>query len=208
MPDVTRETAMAALHGAPVAGVDEVGRGPLAGPVTACAAILPDPAPPDLLVLLDDSKKLTAARRLAAEEMLKETARYAIADIGPEEIDRINILQAALLAMRQAVNALRPCPKSALVDGNKDPLLGIPTELVVKGDSLSASIAAASILAKCHRDRIMARLAEECPGYGWERNAGYASAAHRAALAKLGPTAHHRRSFAPLRGSPQSHLPF
>ncbi len=197
-----------ATWGGPIAGIDEVGRGPLAGPVTACAAILPDPVPPALLSCLDDSKALTAAQRNKAEALLKDEAKYIIIDIEPAEIDRINILQATLLAMRQAVNGLSLRPAAALVDGNKDPGLGIPTELVVKGDRKSASIAAASILAKCHRDRIMVKLAEAFPGYGWETNAGYGSAAHRAALARLGPTPHHRRSFAPLRGTPQGALPF
>jgi len=196
MPDFHLEEKL----GAPVAGLDEVGRGPWAGPVVACAAVI-DRArfPSDLADQLDDSKKLTAARREALYSPLIEHTMFAISESSVEEIDRLNILQASLLAMRRAFGGLGCEPVAALVDGNRDPDLPCRTELVVKGDSRSLSIAAASIIAKVHRDRLMAALAEEFPGYGWERNAGYGVKAHREALGRLGVTPHHRRSFAPIR---------
>jgi ribonuclease HII len=175
--------------------VDEVGRGPLCGPVTAAAVILDWDALPEGL---DDSKRLSAARRADLDLRIRATARFAIAHASVAEIDTLNILQASHLAMRRALQAL--APDFALIDGNLLPRdLPCPAQAVVKGDARSLSIAAASILAKVARDKIMVELAAEHPGYGWERNAGYASAAHLSALARLGPTPHHRRSFAPLR---------
>ena len=182
-----------------IAGVDEVGRGPWAGPVVACAAVVePDRFPEDLASLLDDSKKLSAKKRAALLPRLVETVDFAIAEASVAEIDSLNILQASLLAMRRAVAALDPPPHAALVDGNRDPGLVCPVDLVVKGDGRSLSIAAASIIAKEHRDTLMAKLAADYPEYGWDRNAGYGVRLHQEALSRLGPTPHHRRSFAPI----------
>ncbi|MDJ0685868.1 MAG: ribonuclease HII [Alphaproteobacteria bacterium] len=198
MPDFSLETAL--RPGGRVAGLDEVGRGPWAGPVTACAVVIDRTRfPDDLANALDDSKRLTAAKRDRLYALLISTVEYAIAEASVAEIDSLNILQASLLAMRRAVQALPNPPDAALVDGNRDPGLGLPTQCIVKGDGMSLSIAAASIIAKVTRDRQMARLAETYPGYGWERNAGYGVKAHRQALAALGVTPHHRRSFAPIR---------
>lgn len=205
MPDYFLETELRTKlgagrsGGARIAGVDEVGRGPWAGPVVACAAVLDQATfPSDLAAVLDDSKKLSAKKRAALLPRIMEAADFAVAEASVAEIDRLNILQASLLAMRRAVNALTPRPDAALVDGNRDPGLVCPTNLVVKGDSKSLSIAAASIIAKEHRDRLMAELAADYPEYGWERNAGYGVKLHQEALNRLGPTPHHRRSFAPI----------
>jgi ribonuclease HII len=185
-----------------VAGIDEAGRGPLAGPVFAAAAMI-DRARVDegLLAMIDDSKKLTLARREAAHEAMVASGvvEFAVAEASVEEIDRLNILQATFLAMRRALAALAVSPALALVDGNRvPPGLGCRAETVVGGDAHSYSIAAASIFAKVARDRHMASLAAAFPGYGWERNRGYGSAQHLEALKLLGPTPHHRMSFAPL----------
>ncbi len=179
-----------------VAGVDEAGRGPLAGPVTAAAVILDPARIPDGLA---DSKTLTDARRRALAARLGEVAVVAVAHATVEEIDRLNVLRASLLAMRRAVLALARRPEIALVDGRDIPE-GLPcrTEAVIGGDGRSLAIAAASILAKVARDDIMRRLAEEYPGYGWERNNGYGTREHLEALQHLGVTPHHRRSFAPV----------
>lgn len=180
----------------PVAGVDEVGRGPMAGPVVAAAVILRPSTIPDGLA---DSKTLKPAIR---EELC--AALYRGSDIGVgaasvSEIDSINILQATFLAMRRAVARLSQAPRLVLVDGNQMPKLPYPLRPVVKGDGRCLSIAAASIVAKVVRDRMMARLAERYPAYGWERNVGYCTQAHRNALEASGATAHHRRSFLPVR---------
>lgn len=185
----------------PVAGVDEAGRGPLAGPVVAAAVILDRRHLPRGI---DDSKRLSAPERAAAFEalmVLVEQGRIAVAVAAAStaEIDRLNILQATLLAMRRAVLRLDPAPATALVDGNRAPDLPCLVRTIVDGDALSLSIAAASIIAKVIRDRAMARLARRYPGYGWERNMGYGTAIHRSALDRLGATPHHRRSFTPLR---------
>lgn len=179
-----------------VAGVDEVGRGPLAGPVLAAAVILVEP-----LEGLDDSKKLSPARRRYLAEMLARDPRICIGlgAASVSEIDRLNILQASLLAMQRAVEKLRIRPDLALVDGNKAPALCCPVETVIGGDRLIPAISAASIIAKVTRDRLMARLDDRYPGYGWQRNAGYPTAEHRAALNCLGLTCHHRTSFGPVR---------
>lgn len=180
-----------------VAGVDEVGRGPLAGPVTAAAVVL-DPAA--LPQGLDDSKRLSATARRALALQIMQTARWSVAHATVAEIDTLNILRASHLAMRRALAALDPAPGFALIDGNRLPGdLPCPAQAVVKGDARCLSIAAASILAKVSRDAIMAELAAEWPGYDWERNAGYPAPAHLAALKHLGATPHHRRSFAPVR---------
>ena len=185
-----------------VAGVDEAGRGPLAGPVYAAAAVIDRArATRKLLRMIDDSKKLTHERREQAyEAMLASGAvQFAVAEASVEEIDRVNILQATFLAMCRALQALPELPAVALVDGNHAPPdLGCRAETIVGGDAHSYSIAAASIFAKVARDRCMTKLAEAFPGYGWESNRGYGSAQHLAALKLLGPTPHHRMSFAPL----------
>ncbi|MFV0473643.1 MAG: ribonuclease HII [Pikeienuella sp.] len=180
----------------PVAGVDEVGRGPWAGPVVAAAVIL-DPA--RIPEGLNDSKKLSAKRREALMAALEDAAEIGLGAASVEEIDRLNILQASFLAMRRALAALPRAPGFALIDGNRVlPGLPCPAEAVVKGDGRSLSIAAASIAAKVTRDALMAELAKAHPEYGWERNAGYGVAAHRAALLAHGVTPHHRRSFRPI----------
>ena len=180
-----------------VAGVDEAGRGPLAGPVIAAAVIL-DPAQP--IAGLDDSKKLTAARREVLDGEIREKAlTWALGRAEVEEIDHINILQASLLAMRRAVLALDPAPEHALIDGNRCPELPCPAEPVIGGDAKIAAIGAASILAKVARDREMIELDARYPGYGLARHKGYPSKVHLQALERLGPTPIHRRSFAPVR---------
>ncbi|QIE56271.1 ribonuclease HII [Pikeienuella piscinae] len=193
IPDFSFERATAAV---PVAGVDEAGRGPWAGPVVAAAVILDPSSTP---AGLNDSKKLTARRRAALFAALAPVAGIGVGIASVEEIDRLNILNATYLAMRRAVDALPEAPAFALIDGNRlPPDLPCPAEAVVKGDARSLSIAAASIVAKVTRDRIMAALAETHPEYGWESNAGYGVAAHRAALIAHGVTPHHRRSFRPI----------
>ena len=179
-----------------MAGVDEVGRGPLAGPVTAAAVIL---NPNDIPVGLNDSKLLSAAARESLATDIEACATISVAHASVEEIDRLNILRASHLAMVRAVNGLRTRPDHALIDGNLVPV-GLPcaATALVKGDSRSVSIAAASIVAKVARDRIMVDLAQQHPGYGWEKNAGYPTKMHRDALADLGVTPHHRRSFKPV----------
>jgi ribonuclease HII len=187
--------------GGRVAGIDEVGRGPLAGPVVAAAVVLPPDVPASLIGLLDDSKRLTAKQRQIACHALRTTpgVEIGIGAASVTEVARLNILRAALLAMCRAVRHLPAPPDLALVDGNQAPPLDCPVRCVVGGDARSASIAAASIVAKVVRDRLMARLAARCPGYGWEENAGYATEFHRAALRRLGPTPHHRAGFGTVR---------
>jgi len=195
-PDYSLETAARERGFLCIAGVDEVGRGPLAGPVTAAAVIL---NPDDIPIGLNDSKKLTAKRRLALNEQILQRADYAIAHATVSEIDEINILKASHLAMERAVTALPKTPDYLLIDGNLIPNgVSISSEAVVKGDARSVSIAAASIIAKQARDKIMVDLAQQYPGYGWETNAGYPSKAHREALIALGVTPHHRVSFKPV----------
>ena len=180
-----------------VAGVDEAGRGPLAGPVVAAAVIL-DPYRP--IEGLQDSKRLTAARReLLYEEIQEKALAWAVASADVGEIDRINILQATMLAMQRAVEALQPTAQHALIDGNRCPLLACPAQAIVKGDSRVAAISAASIMAKVTRDREMLSLDLQYPGYGLARHKGYPSKAHIEALENLGVTPIHRRSYAPVR---------
>jgi len=179
-----------------IAGVDEVGRGPWAGPVVAAAVILARGAVPDGL---DDSKALSKARREALFDEITGAATIGCGMASVAEIDTLNILQASLLAMTRAVEALGSAPHMALVDGNRAPRLACPVKTVVKGDAKSLSIAAASIIAKVTRDRLMAELAIEHPAYGWERNAGYGTAEHREGLQLVGICRHHRKSFAPIR---------
>lgn len=199
MPDWSFEIAAGAAPAHPVCGVDEVGRGPLAGPVIACAVILDPARLPKLLERrLDDSKKLSAAAREDIAAQLQEIAVFALAGASPAEIDAINILKATHLAMRRAVDALAQKPAHALIDGNRPPQLACPGTCIVKGDQKSLSIAAASILAKVERDKIMRQLASVHTVYGWERNAGYPTAEHVAAIRAHGITPQHRRSFRPV----------
>ncbi|SFC65203.1 ribonuclease HII [Tropicimonas isoalkanivorans] len=180
-----------------VVGMDEVGRGPLAGPVTAAAVVLDRTCIPDGL---DDSKKLSAKRRMSLAQQIHQTAQVAIVHVGVEEIERLNILHASQLAMARALSLLAQEPDFALVDGNRlPPDLPCAAQTVVGGDALCLSIAAASIVAKVARDSLMVDLAQQHPGYGWERNAGYPTPEHKLALQNLGITPHHRRSFAPVR---------
>lgn len=180
-----------------VAGVDEVGRGPLCGPVVTAAVIL-DPQRP--IAGLNDSKRLTERKREALFVEIQEKAlAWCIARAEVEEIDRLNILHATLLAMQRAVEGLSIQPDLALIDGNRCPELSMPSEAVVQGDGLVAEISAASILAKVSRDREMVLLDEQYPGYGIARHKGYPTPAHLKALQELGPTPIYRRSFAPVR---------
>ena len=180
-----------------VAGVDEAGRGPLAGPVVAAAVILDDLYP---IPGLADSKKLTAARREKLfDEILAKSLCSSIAQASAQEIDQLNILQATLLAMRRAVEGLRLRPHKVLVDGNRLPLLKIPSEAIVKGDAKVKAISAASILAKVHRDRLCMQLHRDHPAYGFDVHKGYPTSAHLAALHRHGACDAHRRSFAPVR---------
>lgn len=179
-----------------IVGIDEVGRGPFAGPVVAAAVILDQNNIPDSI---QDSKKLSKAKREELYGAIYESAVVGIGEASVQEIDTHNILGASLIAMRRAMEALPFRPDVALVDGNRDPKLGIPTHLIVKGDGRSLSIAAASIVAKVTRDRKMCTLAETYPHYGWEKNAGYGTAEHRKGLRDFGITPQHRRSFAPIR---------
>jgi ribonuclease HII len=194
MPNFSREAALGGL----VCGIDEVGRGPLAGPVVAAAVIL-DRArmPRSLRRSIDDSKKLTPEEREEYATALRSCAVIALGAVAVGEIDRINILRASLLAMQRAVAALPERPTAALVDGNQAPNLPCPVHTVIGGDGLSLSIAAASIVAKVARDRLMRRLALRYDGYGWSTNVGYATPEHQAAIVRLGLTPHHRLSFQP-----------
>ncbi len=180
-----------------IAGVDEAGRGPLAGPVVAAAAVL-DPGAP--IAGLDDSKKLSPARRAALEREIKAKAlHWAVASASVAEIDALNILRATLLAMQRAVAGLGVTPSRALVDGNQLPPLPCPAQAVVRGDALHGVISAASILAKQERDRRMRALAGVFPQYGFERHKGYPTPAHLKALERYGACIHHRRSYAPVK---------
>lgn len=198
MPDFVLESRLKGT----VAGVDEAGRGPWAGPVVAGAAVLDrDALEEDLRNTLNDSKKLSASAREQILAALKDSAAVTLATgiATVEEIDAHNILQATFLAMERAVAGLG-CPvDAALIDGNQMPRLECAVHSVVKGDSRSLSIAAASVVAKVTRDRLMADFARDFPGYGWETNQGYGTAEHKDALARLGVTPHHRTSYAPVR---------
>jgi ribonuclease HII len=182
--------------GGVVAGVDEAGRGPLAGPVVAAAVVLTAKRFPKGVA---DSKQLLPEVREALYPKIRASCAVGVGMCSVEEIDRLNILRASLLAMRRAFDALPLTPGAALVDGNQPPEFPCPVTCVVEGDALCLSIAAASVIAKVTRDRMMRELAALYAGYGWETNFGYATPEHRAALRRLGPTALHRRSFAPVR---------
>lgn len=182
-----------------VAGIDEVGRGPLAGPVVAGCVHIPDLSM-SWLEEVTDSKKLTKLKRIKLDILIRENCIYSIAEIEPQEIDQINILQATLRAMRNAATAL-PCKIDYLyIDGNRLPI-GLPcdAEAVIGGDLLIKEIACASIIAKVYRDKYMEQLANEFPHYGWETNSGYGSKKHLEGIQKYGVTIHHRQSFAPVR---------
>ncbi len=196
-PDDAEERAARAAGYACVCGIDEAGRGPLAGPVVAAAVVLP---PGLALPGLNDSKKLTARRREALYTQLREDARVLIGVGMAEaaEIDRLNILRATHAAMARAVAALPTAVDFCLIDGLPVPQFPLPQRALVKGDARCLSIAAASIVAKVTRDRLMQDLAQQYPGYGFEKHAGYGTAAHLAALRRLGPCPEHRRSFAPV----------
>jgi ribonuclease HII len=196
MPDFQHESAALKQGFFPVAGVDEVGRGPLTGPVVAAVVVLdPDNIPAGLA----DSKTLSKKRREALYPLILATADVSVAEASVAEIDQINILQASMLAMRRALGGLTATPGFALIDGNRLPDdLPCKAEAIVKGDSRCLSIAAASIIAKVTRDRLMTALAQEFPGYGWENNAGYGTRQHLEALQRLGVTPHHRVSFKPV----------
>lgn len=195
-PDLSFERAAMARGLIRIAGVDEAGRGPLAGPVTAAAVVL-DPAciPPGL----NDSKQLSGKERDRLHLLLLDCADVAVGHATVEEIDTLNILRASHLAMLRALAGLRYSPCHVLIDGNLLPRnMTYSAQAIVRGDTLSLSIAAASIVAKSCRDRIMVDLAQQHPGYGWEKNAGYPTPAHKRALQNLGVTPHHRRSFKPV----------
>ena len=184
-----------------VAGVDEAGRGPLAGPVVAAAVIL-DPGRP--IDSLDDSKKLNEQRREALFPLIQANAlAWSVIAIQPADIDRLNILKATLLGMKKAVEALDPSPALALVDGNRAPDLPCQAKTIVGGDAIEPCISAASILAKVTRDRLMLDMHDRFPGYGFNRNKGYPTAEHIKRLQEIGPCEIHRRSFAPVRNAMQ-----
>ncbi|WP_241524116.1 ribonuclease HII [Oceaniglobus indicus] len=195
VPDFSFETAFAARGFARIAGVDEVGRGPLAGPVTAAAVVLNPLRIPEGL---DDSKKLSMKTRQRLSDLLWQQAEVSIGEASVEEIEHLNILRASHLAMRRAIEGLKRPVDMALVDGSMVPPLPCDAQPLVKGECRSLSIAAASIVAKIWRDLGMVALAQQHPGYGWETNMGYGSPRHLSALKNLGVTPHHRRSFAPV----------
>ena len=195
MPDLKYERRYQRLHKGPVAGVDEAGRGPLAGPVVAAAVVLDPRCIPEGI---DDSKVLTAARRADLCARILGCAGVGVGVASVEEIDTLNIFWATMLAMTRAVAALDVPPAFVLVDGNRCPDWEHASQAVVGGDALCLSIAAASIVAKHRRDTMMIELDALHPGYGWASNKGYAAKAHQDALRALGPTPHHRRSFAPV----------
>ncbi|BAK83442.1 ribonuclease HII [Komagataeibacter medellinensis] len=205
MPDYTLEYA----HGGRVAGVDEVGRGPLAGPVVAAAVMFPGSVPGVLADRLDDSKKLRPAVRQQLYDLLHTTPGILIG-VGAAsvaEIARYNILRASWLAMQRAVGRLPNLPELVLVDGNAAPDFGCPAQCIVGGDAISLSISAASVVAKVIRDRLMTRLARRWPDYGWERNAGYGTAIHRSGLMARGASPHHRAAFGTVRRILQAAVP-
>lgn len=184
------------LHGGPICGIDEAGRGPWAGPVVAAAVILD---PDDIPAGIADSKALDADARERIFPRIMETAIAGVGIADVERIDRDNILHATMWAMQQAVRQLPSLPRLALIDGNRAPLLACESRTIVKGDARCLSIAAASIVAKVTRDRIMVALGREMPGYGFERHKGYGTPEHAEALARLGVTPYHRRSFKPVQ---------
>jgi ribonuclease HII len=201
-PSFRRERALIKLGVWPVAGCDEAGRGPLAGPVVAAAVILD---PKRIPKGIDDSKRLSRERREELFEEICATALVSVAIAPPSRIERDNILRASLWALTRAVHALPEMPKHVLVDGRDRLDTSCDSEAVIGGDGIVLSIAAASIVAKVSRDRLMCRLAQDCPGYGFERHMGYGVPAHLEALDRLGPTIHHRRFFAPVAAAREKH---
>src|SRR3954464_13369117 len=204
LPSFRRERALIKRGVWPVAGCDEAGRGPLAGPVVAAAVVLD---PKRIPRGLDDSKRLTPERREELFEKICATASFAVAFGSPARIDRDNILRASLWALARAVHALPEMPKHVFVDGRDRLDTPCDCEAVIGGDGLVVSIAAASIIAKVTRDRLMCALGEDCPGYGFETHKGYAVPEHREALDRLGPSIHHRRFFAPVIAARAKHEP-
>ena len=203
-PSFRRERALIKRGIWPVAGCDEAGRGPLAGPVVAAAVILdPDRIPKGI----DDSKRLSPERREELFEKICATSSFAVAYASPARIDRDNILRASLWALARAVAALPEAPKHVFVDGRDRLATSCDCEAVIGGDGIVKSIAAASIIAKVTRDRLMCALAQDCPGYGFETHQGYAVPEHLQALDRLGPSVHHRSFFAPVVAAREKHYP-
>jgi ribonuclease HII len=201
-PSFRRERALIKRGFWPVAGCDEAGRGPLAGPVVAAAVVLD---PKRIPKGIDDSKRLTAEKREELFEEICATASFAVAFASPARIDRDNILRASLWALARAVHALPEAPKHVFVDGRDQIEVACDCDAVIGGDGLVLSIAAASIIAKVSRDRLMCKLAQDCPGYGFDSHKGYGVPEHLEALSRLGPTVHHRRFFAPVAAARQRH---
>ena len=205
LPSFRRERALIKRGIWPIAGCDEAGRGPLAGPVVAAAVVLdPDRIPKGI----DDSKRLTAEKREELFEKICATSAYAVAVASPARIDRDNILRASLWALARAVQALPEMPKHVFVDGRDKLAVPCECDAVIGGDGMVVSIAAASIIAKVTRDRLMCALAQDCPGYGFEQHKGYAVPEHLEALDRLGPSAHHRSFFAPVVAAREKHQPW
>src|ERR1700687_1694097 len=203
-PSFRRERALIKRAAWPVAGCDEAGRGPLAGPVVAAAVVLD---PKRIAKGIDDSKRLTAEQREELFEEICATASFAVAFASPARIDRDNILRPSLWALARAVHALAEMPRHVFVDGRDRLDVACDCEAVIGGDGLVVSIAAASIIAKVTRDRLMCALAQDCPGYGFESHKGYSVPEHLEALDRLGPTVHHRRFFAPVVTAREKHQP-
>jgi ribonuclease HII len=198
VPHWKHEIEAGIKNGVIVCGVDEVGRGPLAGPVVACAVCLPVDMPRKVTRRLKDSKQIEREEREELSAILREMVSFCVGQADVEEIDRINILRASHLAMLRAYEGLPSRPGYALVDGNQAPNLPCPITCIIGGDAISLSIAAASIIAKVARDQIMRELAVTHPVYGWETNVGYSTRGHLTALKAHGPTPYHRRSFRPV----------
>ena len=203
MPDFSLEESLCLSTSAVIVGVDEVGRGPLAGPVTAAAVFFDrQKITSDLLTKIDDSKKIAQKKRATISKQIESIAIIGIGWASSGEIDQLNILEATMLAMQRAISSLRKQiisdPDYILIDGNKVPRLDFPSKAIVRGDEKSLSIAAASIVAKNKRDAFMTSLSKLYPGYGWEKNAGYGTREHLAAIEREGITVHHRRSFKPI----------
>jgi ribonuclease HII len=201
-PSFRRERALMQRGVWPVAGCDEAGRGPLAGPVVAAAVVLD---PKRIPKGIDDSKRLSAEKREELFEQICATASFAVAFASPARIDRDNILRASLWALARAVHALPQPPRHVFVDGRDRLEVPCDCDAVIGGDGLVLSIAAASIIAKVSRDRLMCKLAQDCPGYGFDSHKGYGVPEHLAALDRLGPTVHHRRFFAPVAAAREKH---
>ena len=203
MPDFSIEESLGLSTSAVIVGVDEVGRGPLAGPVTAAAVFFDrQKITSDLLTKIDDSTKIAQKKRATISKQIESIAIIGIGWASSGEIDQLNILEATMLAMQRAIFSLQKQiildPDYILIDGNKVPRLGFPSKAIVRGDEKSLSIAAASIVAKSKRDAFMTSLSKLYPGYGWEKNAGYGTREHLAAIEREGITVHHRRSFKPI----------